>query len=255
MTPHMSASHPWRTEFRAMLVLSWPLILSNLTMALIQATDVVLMGWLGPHALAASALGLNLTFAFLLFGIGMITASSPMMATALGRRAHSVRQVRRTFRQALWLAALLSLGIWLVLWNAEPLILGLGQEPSLAHDAGRFLRGYMWSALPFLLFQVMRNFLSALERPGWILAISAVGIGLNALLGWALIFGHFGPRWALSAAEWRPVSSGRCSLWRWRPCCSPTASSRASICSGGGGDRTGRASGHWSNWGCRSGCR
>jgi MATE family multidrug resistance protein len=192
MTPHMSASHPWRTEFRAMLVLSWPLILSNLTMALIQATDVVLMGWLGPHALAASALGLNLTFAFLLFGIGMITASSPMMATALGRRAHSVRQVRRTFRQALWLAALLSLGIWLVLWNAEPLILGLGQEPSLAHDAGRFLRGYMWSALPFLLFQVMRNFLSALERPGWILAISAVGIGLNALLGWALIFGHFG---------------------------------------------------------------
>ncbi len=185
-------SHPWRTELRATLVLAWPLVLSNLTMALIQATDVVLMGWLGAHALAASALGLNLTFAFLLFGIGVITASSPMMATAFGRKAHSVRQVRRTFRQALWLAVILSAAIWVVLWNAEPIIRGLGQQPALAHDAARFLRGYMWSALPFLLFQAMRNFLSALERPGWILAISLVGIILNALLGWALIFGHFG---------------------------------------------------------------
>ena len=187
-----SRNYPWRTELRATLILAWPLVLSNLTMALIQATDVVLMGWLGAHALAASALGLNLTFAFLLFGIGVITASSPMMATAFGRKAHSVRQVRRTFRQALWLAVILAAAIWVVLWNAQSIILALGQQPALAHDAARFLRGYMWSALPFLLFQAMRNFLAALGRPGWILVISLIGIALNALLGWGLIFGHFG---------------------------------------------------------------
>ena len=183
---------PWRAELRATLLLAWPLVLSNLTMALIQATDVVLMGWLGAHALAASALGLNLTFALLLFAMGIIIASSPMMATAFGRKAHSVRQVRRTFRQALWLAVVLVVPIWLLLWNADVIIRGLGQQPDLAHDAARFLRGYMWSALPFLLFQAMRNFLAALQRPGWILTISLVGIGFNALLGWALIFGHFG---------------------------------------------------------------
>jgi len=190
MTRAMSS--PRLEELRATLTLAWPLILSNLTMALIQATDVVLMGWLGAHALAASALGLNLMFAFLLFGIGVIIASSPMMATAFGRKAHSVRQVRRTFRQALWLAVAITLPVWVLLWNAEPIIRGLGQQPALAHDAARFLRGYMWSALPFLLFQAMRNFLAALERPGWILAISLVGIALNAVLGWALIFGHLG---------------------------------------------------------------
>ena len=44
----------------------------------------------------------------------------------------------------------------------------------------------------------MRNFVSALERPGWVLGISLIGIILNALLGWALIFGHFGfPRWGI----------------------------------------------------------
>ncbi len=32
-----------------MLALAWPLMLANLTMQLIQATDVVLLGWLGPN--------------------------------------------------------------------------------------------------------------------------------------------------------------------------------------------------------------
>jgi MATE family multidrug resistance protein len=187
-----TAGGPWRTEVRATLALAWPLILANLTMQLIQATDVVLMGWLGPRQLAASALGLNLTFAFTLLGMGMITAAAPMMATALGRRSSAVRDVRRSFRQALWLAALLSLIFWPILWNAEPLILALGQQPELARDAGIFLHGYMWTIFPFLLFQAMRHFLSALERPRWITAISALGILANALVSWSLIFGKFG---------------------------------------------------------------
>ena len=100
---------PWSDELRATLTLAWPLILSNLTMALIQATDVVLLGWLGPHQLAASVLGLNLTFAFILLGIGVVAASSPMMATALGRRSSAVRDVRRSFRQACWVAICIAL--------------------------------------------------------------------------------------------------------------------------------------------------
>ena len=187
-----SSTNPWRTEIRATMMLAWPLILANLTMQAIQATDVILMGWLGPRQLAAAALALNLTFAFVLLGMGMITAAAPMMATALGKRSSAVRDVRRSFRQALWLSALLSLMFWPILWHAEPLIRSLGQEAGLARDAGIFLRGYMWSVFPFLLFQAMRHFLSALERPRWILGISAVGIAANALLGWGLIFGRFG---------------------------------------------------------------
>ena len=182
----------WSGELRATMALAWPLILSNLTMALVQATDVVLMGWLGARQLAASALGLNLTFAFSLICLGLVTASSPLMATALGAKLRSVQNVRRTYRQSFWLIGTVTLPVWLVLWNSEPLIRGLGQEHALARDAQLFLHGYMWSMLPFLLFQAMRNFVAALERPGWVLAISLAGIVLNALLSWALIFGHFG---------------------------------------------------------------
>ncbi len=94
-----SPQRSWRDEFRATLTLAWPLILANLTMAAIQATDVVLMGWLGARPLAASALGLNLTFAFSLICLGLVTASSPMMATALGAKL-AMRFARSAARSA-----------------------------------------------------------------------------------------------------------------------------------------------------------
>jgi MATE family multidrug resistance protein len=188
----------WREELRATLALAWPLMLANLTMQLIQATDVILLGWLGPTELAAAALGLSLSFGMILFALGVLTASSPLMASALGARFNSVRDVRRTFRQALWAAVMMALPTMIVLWNAEPVILALGQTPQLAHLAAWFLKGYMWVIPSWMLFQVMRNFVSALERPGWVLIISSAGIPLNALVSWALIFGHFGlPRLGL----------------------------------------------------------
>ena len=182
----------WGDELRAMLALAWPLMLANLTMQLIQATDVVLLGWLGPMELAAAALALSLSFGMILFALGVLTASSPMIASALGARFNAVREVRRTFRQSLWAAALMTVPTLIVLWNAEPIILAFGQDPELARLAGWFLRGYMWVIPPWMLFQVVRNFVSAMERPGWVLVISTLGIPLNALVSWSLIFGTLG---------------------------------------------------------------
>jgi MATE family multidrug resistance protein len=187
-----TTTSPWRDELRATLSLAWPLMLANLTMQLIQATDVILLGWLGPTELAAAALGLSLSFGMILFALGVLTASSPMMASALGARSNAVRDVRRTFRQAVWAALLMAVPTMIVLWNAEAVILAFGQTPELARLGGWFLRGYMWVIPSWMLFQVMRNFVSALERPGWVLAISACGIPLNGIVSWALIFGHLG---------------------------------------------------------------
>ncbi len=175
-----------------MLTLAWPLILSNLTMTLISATDVILLGRLGARELAASALGLNLNMAMTIFALGLVYAASPMMAAEIGRRFNSVRDVRRTFRQTVWAIVTLVIPLWLILWQTEDIMLAFGQEPDLAKGAGTFIHGYMWSMLPFLLFQALRSFVSALERPGWVLGVSLIGIVLNALICWALIFGKFG---------------------------------------------------------------
>jgi len=188
----VTAATPWRDEFRATLTLAWPLIVANLTQQAIQATDVLLMGRLGSTQLAAATLALNLTFTVNVLLLGLLTAASPMMATALGRRSNAVRDVRRTFRAGLWLLFFTVPPYWLLLWNAGSLMLAMGQPPELAGQGQIFLRAYMWCTAPWLLFQLLRHFLSALERPRVVLWLSVSGIALNALLSWSLIFGHFG---------------------------------------------------------------
>lgn len=190
-SPGIAAS-PWAREFRATLALSWPLILANLTHQVIQATDVLLLGRLGSLELAAATIALNLTFTFNVLLLGLLLASSPMMATALGRKSNAIRDVRRTFRAGLWLLGATMPPYWLLLWYAEPIMLALGQPAELAEAGQSYLRAYMWCTAPWLLFQLLRNFVAALERPAVVLWLSLAAIALNALISWALIFGELG---------------------------------------------------------------
>ena len=183
---------PRLDELRAMLRLGWPLVLANLTQQAIQATDVLMMGRLGSAQLAGAILALNLTFTINVLLLGLLTASSPMMARALGQRANAVRDVRRTFRAGLWLLLLAMPPYWLLLWHVGAIMRAFGQSAELAEIGQTFLRAYMWSTAPWLLFQLLRNFVAALERPQSILWLSLGGIALNALLSWSLIFGHLG---------------------------------------------------------------
>jgi multidrug resistance protein, MATE family len=197
--PHVAT--PWNDEFRATLSLAWPLILTNVTMVLINATDVFLLARLGPGALAASAMGSGIVFAMLLFGIGLVTAASPMMAKQIGAMPHSVRDIRRTFRQSLWAATAITIPIWIMLSFSTPLLLAAGQPKQLASDTGLFIGAMQWMILPTLGVVALRSFMSALELPRWTLVAGVAGVAINAVVNYGLIFGNFGlPAWGLWGA-------------------------------------------------------
>jgi multidrug resistance protein, MATE family len=182
----------WRDEIRATVALAWPLVLTNMTQSLIQSTDVLLLGWAGSTMLAAGTLGINLYYAFLIFGIGLVTAAAPMVAKELGARRHSVRDVRRTVRQTMWSALAMVVPIWIALWHTRPILLALGQDPELAAGGETFVRAMMWGMLPALWYLVLRSFVSALEKPVWSLVVGLAGVVFNAFLNYGLIFGEFG---------------------------------------------------------------
>ncbi len=185
-------SRPWRIEARALITLALPMILGNVAWSGIAATDLLLLGRLGPDAVAAGALGINLYTACLVFGMGLTTAASPLIAAERGRRLHAVREVRRTVRQTLWVAFILCLPCWLLLWHSEAVLVAMGQDRALAALAGKLMRGMQWALLPYLGFLTLRNYISALERPVWGVIVVVLAIPFNLVVGWALIFGHLG---------------------------------------------------------------
>jgi MATE family multidrug resistance protein len=182
----------WRAELRATLSLGWPLVLTNLAQTAMTTTDVIMTGRLGARMLAAGVLGTTLYFAVLIFCIGLVTATAPMVAREIGRSRHSVREVRRTVRQGLWSAAFIAVPAWLILWHGEAILLAFGQEPELAAAAGTYLHTLQWSVLPFLAYLVLRSWMSALERPLWSLVIGATAILFNIGANWCLMYGNLG---------------------------------------------------------------
>ncbi|MFN4271222.1 MAG: MATE family efflux transporter [Aliihoeflea sp.] len=175
-----------------MAALAWPIVLTNLAQNAMQTTDVVMMGWLGPEALAAGTLGFNIYFTPMIFGMGLLLSVAPMVAFEIGRRAHSVRDVRRTVRQGMWIALMIAVPLWAIMWHGEAILRAMGQDPALSAAAGSYLRAMQWALVPFYFFIVLRSFVSALERPGWALAIMLLAVVFNAFANWVLMFGNLG---------------------------------------------------------------
>lgn len=191
--------HSWPVELRQTLKLAWPLIVAQLAGILLFTTDVVMMGWLGTPQLAAGTLATALLHPIFIGGIGVISATTPMIAQAIGGR--QTRSVRRTLRQGFWVSIILTIGMAPILLNAEPLFLLLGQDPSTAALAQGYLNLALWIALPGLLTRTLQSVLQAKGSTTIILYITIAGIFVNGFGNYVLMFGNFGfPRLELVGA-------------------------------------------------------
>jgi MATE family multidrug resistance protein len=190
-----------REELAATLRLAWPVIMTNLAFSAISTTDVLMLGWLGPKPLAASALLVNLYNVLLFTGVGLSVAISPVIAAAIGRRVDAIHDTRRSFRMGLWLVTLYAVPATLLLSFAEAIFLSFGQDSELARLAGEYGAIVQWALWPTLLGYTCRNLLTALGKAWVPLLVGAGGVGLNAVLNYGLIFGHFGlPRLEIQGA-------------------------------------------------------
>lgn len=199
LTGPIAPSH--RAELGALLRLATPLVGANLLQMAVYAIDVVFVAHLTPLDLAASTLGVFLYSLMLWMLMGLTTACAPLIAAELGRRRHAVREVRRSFRMAMWLGALVAVPIIVLLANGTTILLFARQDPEVARRAGAFLDILLLALIPATFAGVMRTAAAALGRPGWALGVTAMALGLGALGNWLLVFGHGGfPRLGLEGS-------------------------------------------------------
>ena len=182
----------WREEARATFRLSWPLALANLLQMLTYAIDVMFIARLGEAQLAASALAVAL-FGLVLWALsGLTGAVAAVISAELGERAPALRPVRRATRMALWLALASGIGGMGACLLLGPIMRATGQDEAIVALAISYNTVIVWSLVPMLFANVLRNFVSALGRPIFATAITAGGIGVNALANYAFIFGNLG---------------------------------------------------------------
>jgi MATE family multidrug resistance protein len=181
----------FRAELSATLRLALPLVGANLIQMAIYAIDVMFVARLGPDQLAASTLGIA-AFSLLVWSSTGLVALAPIAAAELGRRSHSVREVRRTTRMAIWLTVAIGVTIAFIFQHGEALFLATGQPVALSRHAGGFLAVLAFAIPAMLLAATLRQFISTLDRATYATWINLLALGVNILGNWLLVFGHGG---------------------------------------------------------------
>ncbi len=73
-------------EARATLVLAVPIIVSQLAQVSLGFVDTVMVGRIGPEAIAGIALGSGVFFALALVFLGVVLAVEPLVSQAYGAK-------------------------------------------------------------------------------------------------------------------------------------------------------------------------
>jgi MATE family multidrug resistance protein len=170
--------------------LAAPIVLINVGLQAMGVVDAMMVGRLGGAAIASVALGNFYFFNVSIFGIGLLFALDPVVSQAIGAGAHddAARGIQRGLVMAIMIAALVTLA----LMPGEPVLRALGQPSDVVHDTGVYVRHRAIGALPFFLFNAMRQSLQAVGTTRPIVVAVLLANIVNAAANWVLISGHLG---------------------------------------------------------------
>lgn len=209
-----------KEEIRKVTHLALPIVLIQVGMMAMGTVDTMMLGRLSEHALASGALGNTFSFALLVPAMGLLFALDPLISQAWG--AGERERVAAHFQRGLVLAALVSLPLSLVMWDASWILVLFRQNAEVIPDGAAYIRGLIFGNLPFLAFIVLRQTLTAmggLWRALWaILVANLANVGAN----WLLIFGHggfpelgvLGSAYATAISRWLMVAVLFLGSWR-----------------------------------------
>lgn len=152
--------------------------------------DAVQLGSLGPQYLAAANQGNNIFFMFCSLTMGVLYAISPLVSIRIGAGEKDKTFV--LFRSGLWVALalfMLQLGCMQVCIHYFH---WFKQTPEINELAPQYLEVLCWSALPLLLFLVMREYSDGLGFTKIAMYLTFGGLFLNIFINYLLIYGNWG---------------------------------------------------------------
>jgi multidrug resistance protein, MATE family len=192
MTAILSTDRPrLAKELVATIRLAAPLVLGQLSAIGMNLVDTILAGHLDAHTLGAVALGSNVWVLAIITIIGVMMALQPSVAHLRG--AGRDHEIGALFRQALWLALPLGIGLGLSAAFLGPLLFRfIGVDTSLIGDASAFMRAIAWGAPALAVFFALRGLSEGLGLTRPTMYFSVLGLALLGPIGYVLMYGALG---------------------------------------------------------------
>ena len=187
-----------RAFYRSLLTVAIPIMIQNSITNFISLLDNVMVGQIGTEQMSGVSIVNQLLFVFNLCIFGALSGAGLFSAQFFGNKEYE--NLRHTFRYKVIIALLICTGaIALFLAAGEPLIsLYLhegGETGDLAltlHYAKQYLAISLIGLFPFTVTQIYASSLREVKHTVPPMTAGIVGVCVNMMLNYTLIFGKFG---------------------------------------------------------------
>lgn len=177
-------------ESSALAKLSFPIIFSQIAYVLLGLLDTVMAGHAGSTEQAVVALGVAFWFPVFVTLMNVVQAISPSVAQHFGAGDHAA--VVQDTHEGIWMAALSGLLPAVLIPGVAPVMTWAEIDPLLIDKTTLFLGGIVFGLPAAMVFRAIAFYSTAINRPKPMMFLAFVGLGVNALFNWLLIWGNWG---------------------------------------------------------------
>jgi len=178
------------TQFKKLLLLAAPIAATQFSQMAMGVVDTVMSGNASAEDLAAVAVGSSIWVPIMFFMAGVLTAITPTVAQYCGAKQYS--NIGHSIRQSFWLALLLAVFAFIALISVHDLFVFMNVEATILPIATGYLYALAWSMPAIAGFFVLRFLNEGMANIYPVMFIGFMGLGVNILANYILIFGHFG---------------------------------------------------------------
>ncbi len=186
----MHQAAPTAVRWKQILVLAWPLIIANSFWNIQLTIDRIFLGMYSTEALGAAMAVMGVFWVPMALLQG--TANYVIAFVAQYWGANEPRKIGACVWQALYVSVIGGSGL-LLLNLLSPWFFGLiGHAPGIQKLEVEYYNAVAFSALPTALVAAASGFFTGLGQTRKVIGINFVGLVLNVVLDYVLIFGNFG---------------------------------------------------------------
>lgn len=175
---------------REVLTLAWPVATAMLGDVALGLVDTKLVGGLGARALAGVGLATVLLYLCQSLIFGLMRGVKVRSAFCVGEGRPG--DARRYLHAGLALGSLAGVGVFLLSRDAGWVLRALRVEPQTAAFAQQFLSARAFGAPFTAMLSALVQYRQGIGSPRAAMVVGLMGNAFNALLGFGLVYGHFG---------------------------------------------------------------